>query len=160
MEHILQVAVKICKFLYALSGVALVEMMLLTVADVILRELGRPITGTYELVAFSGAVVVGFGLPYTSWTRGHVYMEFLVEKMPRGSRNMAYAITRLMGMSLFAVAAYNLFLVGVDLYNSGEVSPTLNFPFYPVAYGVGVCCSLVCLMLLCDIVKAYGDYNE
>lgn len=159
MEHLLQVSLKICKFLYALSGAALVWMMLLTVADVILRELGRPIIGTYELVAFSGAVVVGFGLPYTSWTRGHVYMEFLVEKIPRRSRNIAYVLTRLMGITLFAVAAYNLFLVGVDLYNSGEVSPTLNFPFYPVAYGVGLCCSLVCLMLLCDIVKAFGDHH-
>ncbi len=160
MEHLLRVSVKISKFLYTLSGLALVWMMLLTVADVILRELGRPITGTYELVAFSGAVVIGFGLPYTSWTRGHVYMEFLTEKIPRRSRNIAYVMTRLMGIVLFAVAAYNLFVVGTDLYNSGEVSPTLNFPFYPVAYGVGMCCSLVCLMLFCDIIKVYGDYDE
>lgn len=32
-------------------------MMLVTVADVILRMLGRPITGTYELVSFAAVVL-------------------------------------------------------------------------------------------------------
>ncbi len=160
MEHVLKIALKISRFLYTLSGVALVGMMLLTVADVILRQFGRPILGTYELVGFCGAVVIGFGLPYTSWTKGHVYMEFLIEKMPERVRNMANMVTRLLGIALFSVAAYNLFIVGRDLFNSGEVSPTLNFPFYPVAYGVGICCIIICLMLLCDILKIYGDRDE
>ena len=160
MKHVLEVALKISKFLYAVSGVALVWMMLLTVFDVILRNFGRPITGTYELVAFSGAVVIGFGLPYTSWRRGHVYMEFLIVKIPEQSRKIVNIFTRLISIALFAVAAYNLFVVGKGLYNSGEVSPTLNFPFYPVAYGLGICCLIICLMLLCDIVKIYGEHRE
>ena len=160
MKHVLEVAMKVSKFLYAVSGVMLIWMMLLTVADVILRYLGRPITGTYELVAFSGAVVIGFGLPYTSWVRGHVYMEFLIVKISKRSRKIVNIFTRLISIGIFAVAGYNLFIVGMDLYNTGEVSPTLNFPFYPVAYGLSVCCFMLCIMLLCDIVKIYGEHHE
>ena len=47
MERVLAIALKISKFLYAVSGVALVWMMLLTVTDVVLRTFGRPITGAY-----------------------------------------------------------------------------------------------------------------
>ena len=135
-------------------------MMLLTVLDVILRIFGRPITGAYELVAFSGAVVVGFALPLTTWTKGHVYMEFLIERLPKHVRDLANISTRIIGIILFALAAYNLVDVGIDLYNNGEVSPTLQMPFYPIAWGVGVCCFIMCLVLFCDILKIYGDEYE
>lgn len=160
MKYVLKVALKISKFLYAISGVALVWMMLLTVADVIMRKLGRPITGSYELVAFSATVVIGFGLPFTTWTRGHVYMEFLIQIMPKKSRDIVNIFTRLIGIALFAMAGYNLFLVGIDLYKTKEVTDTLNFPYYPVVYGLGICCFMLCLMLLCDILKIYGFHHE
>ena len=57
----------IARFLNIIAGTSLTFLMLLTVGDVILRYFKRPIVGTYELVAFSGAVVIGFSLPFTSW---------------------------------------------------------------------------------------------
>ena len=48
------------------AGVFLVFMMLLTTFDVILRAFGRPIIGTYEMVALSGGIVIGFSVPITS----------------------------------------------------------------------------------------------
>jgi len=47
------------RFLNIIAGISLTFLMLLTVMDVILRTLRRPIVGTYELVAFSGAGVIG-----------------------------------------------------------------------------------------------------
>lgn len=160
MERVLAIALRISKFLYAVSGVALAWMMLLTVTDVVLRAFGRPITGAYEIVAFTAPVVIAFGLPYTSWMKGHVYMEFLIERIPKQNRNIANIFTRLTGIALFAVVGYNLFVVGMDLRDTGEVSPTLNFPFYPVAYGVGICCFMICFVLVCDMIRIWGDRNE
>lgn len=160
MRRLLSIGLKVSRFLYTVSGITLVFMMLLTVLDVILRIFGRPITGTYELVGFSGAVVVGFALPFTTWTRGHVYMEFLIEKLPAQKRDVANIFTRIIGIVLFALAAYNLVDVGIDLYNTGEVSPTLQLPFYPVAWGVGACCFIICFVLFCDILRIYGDEYE
>jgi TRAP-type C4-dicarboxylate transport system permease small subunit len=134
--------------------------MLLTVVDVIMRIFGRPITGTYEMVGFSGAVVIGFALPFTSWIRGHVYMEFLIQRLSKQVRDRMNLFTRLIGIILFALIAYNLMIVGIDLQKSGEVSPTLRFPFYPVVYGVGICFFIECLVLFCDILKISGGHYE
>jgi TRAP-type C4-dicarboxylate transport system permease small subunit len=160
MGSLLGIGLRLSRFLYGIAGVTLVFMMLLTVADVILRTFGRPITGTYEMVAFAGAVVIGFALPFTSWIRGHVYMEFLIQRLPKQVRDRMNLFTRLIGIILFVLIAYNLIIVGVDLQKSGEVSPTLRFPFYPIVYGVGICCFIECLVLFCDILKiSGGDYE-
>jgi hypothetical protein len=45
--------------LAAIAGAALCFLMLLTIADVVLRILGRPIVGTYELVGLGGAIAMG-----------------------------------------------------------------------------------------------------
>jgi TRAP-type C4-dicarboxylate transport system permease small subunit len=48
-----------------------------------------------------------------------------------------------------------------DLHNTGEVSPTLQMPFYPVAYGVAICFFVLCLVFVGDIIKiAKGEYED
>jgi TRAP-type C4-dicarboxylate transport system permease small subunit len=160
MQGLLGISLRLSRFLYGIAGITLVFMMLLTVVDVILRIFGRPITGTYEMVGFSGAVVIGFALPFTSWIRGHVYMEFLIQRLSKHVRNRMNLFTRVIGIILFVLIAYNLIIVGIDLQKSGEVSPTLRFPFYPVVYGVGICFFIECLVLFCDILKIRGNQYE
>src|SRR5512139_592425 len=130
----------VSKLLNIIAGISVTLMMLLTVADVLLRAGGHPIIGTYEIVALLLAVVIGFGIPQVSLDRGHVYMEFLLQKFPKSGRNVMNTLTRVLCLILFAFIGVNLFSVGAAFRASGEVSPTIQLPFYPVAYGVGVCC--------------------
>lgn len=148
------------RFLNLIAGIALTFMMLLTVADIILRFLRRPIVGTYELVAFSGAVVIGFSVPLTSWMRGHVNVDFLILRFSQKTRNLIHILTRCLVIGLFLMIGWNLIKYGMDLYKSGEVSPTLQMPFYPIAYGVGICCFIQCLVFFCDILKILGGKYE
>jgi len=135
-------------------------MMLLTVADVLLRAGGHPIIGTYEIVALLMAVVIGFGIPQVSLDRGHVYMEFLLEKLSGRAKNVMNVFTRVLCLILFAFIGYNLFNVAAGFRASGEVSPTIQLPFYPVAYGVGVCCLFQCFVFIFDIVRIWrGQYE-
>jgi TRAP-type C4-dicarboxylate transport system permease small subunit len=148
------------RFLNVIAGVSLTFLMLLTVMDVILRSLKRPIVGTYELVAFSGAIVIGFSVPLTSWVRGHIYVDFFILKFSQKVRNVFNIATRCVVIVLFFLIGWNLIKYGMDLQKSGEVSLTLQMPFYPVAYGVGICCFVQCLVLLCDIIKiSGGEYD-
>jgi TRAP-type C4-dicarboxylate transport system permease small subunit len=135
-------------------------MMLLTVADVVLRAGGHPIIGTYEIVALLLAVVIGFGIPQVSLDRGHVYMEFLLQKFSKSARNVMNTLTRILCLILFAFAGVNLFSVGAAFRASGEVSPTIQLPFYPVAYAVAICCLLECCVFIFDIVRIWrGQYE-
>lgn len=60
------------KIMNIIAGIALTVMMLLTVADVLLRSGGHPLIGTYEIVALLMALVIGFAIPQVSLDRGHV----------------------------------------------------------------------------------------
>lgn len=160
MEGFLNTIRGLCRFVNLIGGIALTFIMSLTVADIILRFFRMPIVGTYELVAFSGAVVIGFAVPLTSWMRGHVYVDFFILRFSQKRRNVINVVTRILGICLFIMIGWNLISYGMDLQKSGEVSLTLHVPFYPVAYGVGVCCFIQCLVLFCDILKISGGKYE
>lgn len=151
---------RLTRLINAIGGSSLAFIMFLTVADIILRTLRRPIVGTFEIVAFSGAVVIGFSVPYTTWMRGHVYTDFLVLRFSQKMRNMINVSTRCLGIGLFFLIGWNLIRYGMDLRQSGEVSATLTIPFYPVAYGLGMSCFIQCLVLGCDILKIFGGKYE
>jgi len=151
---------KISRWMNAIAAVALGFMILLTVADVILRYFRRPIIGTYEMVALSGAVIIGFSLPFTSMMKGHVNVDFLTLKLsPRGKRILS-VITKSLGIILFIIIGWNLIVLGMDFQKVGEVTPTRRLPIYPVLYGIGICCFFESLALLCDFLKIVGEHNE
>src|SRR4030066_873251 len=89
---------RLSRLINFISGVTLSFIMFLTVADIILRSFRRPILGTFEIVAFSGAVVVGFSVPFTTWVRGHVYTDFLILRFSKKTRNVFQLFTRCLGM--------------------------------------------------------------
>jgi TRAP-type C4-dicarboxylate transport system permease small subunit len=150
----------VTKVLNIIGGSALTFMMFLTVADVAMRAGGHPILGTYEIVGLALALVIGFGIPKVSMDRGHVYMEFLIDKLPQNWKSIFHTFTRILCIILFIIIGYNLFSVGNEFHTSGEVSPTLKLPFFPVAYGVGVCCFIEILVFINDIIKIWrGQYE-
>jgi TRAP-type C4-dicarboxylate transport system permease small subunit len=150
----------VSKLLNIIAGIAVTVMMLLTVADVLLRAGGHPIIGTYEIVSLLLALVIGFGIPQVSLDRGHVYMDFVLEKLSKRSKKVMNTITRLFCIILFLPLGYNLFNVGARFHASGEVSATIKIPFYPVVYGVAVCCLLECCVFIFDIVRVWrGEYE-
>jgi TRAP-type C4-dicarboxylate transport system permease small subunit len=122
-----------------LGGIVLFLMMMLTVVDVILRIFGKPITGTYELVAMAGAVVVAFAIPQTSWENAHIFVDLFVENRSPIVKKIFLFFTKLIGVILFALLAWYLLLKANHLHRSGDVSLTLHMPYYPVAYGLAFC---------------------
>ncbi len=157
---LLQIVSKISRWMNAIAAVALGFMILLTVADVILRYFRKPIVGTYEMVGLSGAVIIGFSLPFTSLMKGHVNVDFLTLKLSPKGRKISGCMTKGLGILLFLIIGWNLILLGMDYHKVGEVTPTRHLPIYPVLYGVGVCCFFESFVLLCDIVKMLGKKDE
>jgi TRAP-type C4-dicarboxylate transport system permease small subunit len=151
MNALSAVARVLSRFMYVIAGIALAGSMFLTVADVILRQFKVPIVGTYELVGLLGAVVVGFAIPQTSRLQGHVIMDFVTSKLPQSWTKPFHVLTRILAIFTFAIIAWELWALGNDLRKSGEVTLTLQLPFYPVAYGIALCCLVECLVLFVDI---------
>jgi len=160
MKGVLNQIKAFSRLLNIVGGAALVFIVVLTAADVILRSFRRPILGAYEIVGFTGSIVILFSLPFASWFRSHIYVDFFILKFSQKVRKIFNVLTRVLVLCLFSLFGWNMLLYGMDLRRSGEVSPTLKIPFYPVVYAIGICCFIQCLVFLCDIVKIYeGQYE-
>lgn len=160
MEGLFRVFDKFTKILNGIGAVALTFMMCLTVADVLGRLGGHPVIGTYEIVSLSLTLVIGLGIPRVSLDRAHVQMEFVLEKLSTRNQAIMNTFTRLLCIILFIVAGYHLFGLGSELHMSGDVTPTIRMPYYPLPYAIGVCCFLECIVFLYDIVKIWGVKHD
>lgn len=160
MNGYLRATFETSRVLNVVAGCSLTFLMLLTIADVILRRFRMPILGTYELVGLAGAAVIGFSLPFTSWFRAHIFVDFFIMRFSKRIQNIFNLATRVLVLCVFLLIAWNLYKYGMGLQVSGEVSSTLRVPFYPVAYGIGVCCLVECFVIVGDIIKIFGGNYE
>lgn len=137
-----------------IAALAIFIMMALTVADVILRMFRMPIPGTYELVSFLGAVAVSFAMAHTSAKKGHVAVTLVVQLLPRRLQGIIEIFISVFGIMLFGLIARQSVLYALDTQRSGEVSVTLQLPFYPIIYGIALSAAVVCIILIVDLVNA------
>ena len=142
---------QLSRILFAVAGAAIVGMMVLTCADIVLRLFRMPIPGTYELVSFLSAVSVAFAMAHTSVQKGHIAVSVLVQLMPPRLQALVDSLTTSLGILLFALLAWQSYQYGNSLRVAGEVSLTLQLPFYPFVYGVALSAAVVCLVLLSQL---------
>jgi TRAP-type C4-dicarboxylate transport system permease small subunit len=150
------------RYMYWISGVALVGIMLITVGDVVLRIFNRPIAGVYDLTIFLAGIVIGLAIPFSTWRRAHVRMLFLIEKVSSGWRKVLMTLTYILGIFMFLAVGRSLLPYGLRLYQAGEVSMTIHLPFYPVVFGIGVSCFINCIVLFHQLIGIFreGEKHE
>jgi TRAP-type C4-dicarboxylate transport system permease small subunit len=147
---------KLCRSLLLISGLTLAFMLLFTLTDVVMRAFGKPIVGDFEIISFLGAVVVGFAIPYTTLLKGHIIVDFLIEKLPKNVRDGMEVATRIIGIALFLWIGWNFVDMSLDLIRSKEVTPVFRLPYYPISFGLAFCCIVQCFTLFSQIMKIVG----
>ena len=135
------------------AAAAVAGMMVLTCLDIVLRLFRHPIPGTYEMVGFLGAVFAAFSLGYTSVNRGHIAVDFLVQKLSPRPQNWVDGVNALICSIFFGFLARQCLVYAADLKSFGEVSMTLQMPIYPFVYGIAAGCFLLTLVLGVRFVK-------
>lgn len=138
-----------------MGGIALVAMTSISCINMGLRMMGVPIAGIYDLVCYLGALVAAFPLAYTQIKKGHIAVDIVSLLLPVPIRRAAVGISYVMGMVFFGAAAWKIASLGNILRNAGEVSETLNMPFWPFTYAVAASCGLMVFCLLVDILGMF-----
>jgi TRAP-type C4-dicarboxylate transport system permease small subunit len=136
----------------ALAGAGVLAMTTVTCLDVILRQFGRPLVGAYDLVRIAGGLTLAFALPVTTAVKGHVAIEFFFHKLKRRGRIAVDALMRLLQFAAFAVAARECVRHGRKLLQSGEVTPTLQWPIFWAPWILAAACVLTALVTLFHLV--------
>ena len=150
----------ISRIMQVIGGVFLTFMILLTTMDVVMRLFGHPVPGAVEIISICGGVVIGFSAPITSWTKGHISVDFVTNALSSKARAIVETITRCTGIGLSLLISWNSMKIGTGFFKGKEVSGTLELPLYPVAYGLAVCFFMLSVVLFCDILKTFGGDHE
>ena len=158
---------RLAEYMSIVAGTAIIIMMLLSTADVILR-LGaplyskykywllsfiQPIPGTYELVSFLGTVAAAFAIAHTSIKGGHVSVSLVTRLLPKRVRIIIRIITNSLALVLFGLLSWRSILYAKELKFYGEVSMTLQLPYYPFIYGVAFASFAMSVVLITYLMK-------
>jgi TRAP-type C4-dicarboxylate transport system permease small subunit len=113
------------------GGAVVAAVGLMSAASIVGRTvLRRPILGDFELVEIGTAVAGSLFLPYCQATRGHVIVDFFVQRA--GPRTIG-ALDRMGALLLaltFLAVAWRTAVGGVDIARSGETSMLMRIPIW------------------------------
>ncbi len=124
------------------GGCLLVLMMSLTCANILLRQFGFPVRGTFEIMGFLGAVIFALSLGYSHEKKEHLYVSIFFDRFPDIIKKAAQIINSFVCIGFFSLLSWQLFKKAVVLKNVHEVSETLRISYYPFilvfSFGVAV----------------------
>jgi TRAP-type C4-dicarboxylate transport system permease small subunit len=132
---------RVLRWLTALSGVALLAMVLLVVADVLRSNLARrPIIGAIDLVEALLAVVVFLGLPQVIFAEGNITVDVIDHFIGKRAVALLRASGGLLTFIYLGLLLWHMFAPALDTLTFGDITADLKLPvFYiwiPVLFGM------------------------
>jgi TRAP-type transport system small permease protein len=131
-------------FFGAVAALFLVAMVLLTVADVLLRALfNYPLRGMLELIELGLACTVFLGLPAVFLRGGHLVVDVIDQLAPPALVRVLDVVGALVSFGVLAVMAWQMVPVARAMYEFGDVTSDLSIPkiYYWIPVLVGVVAS-------------------
>lgn len=132
-------------------------MMLLTVADVVLRTLfNRPLHGTFELVELLLAGAFFLALPASFLRDDHIVVDVVDRAAPRAVRSLR-RIAGAIAVLLLAVLTWQGARAAYDTWTFGDVTMDLSLP--RILYWIPVLAGFACATLAAAwrLVRRGGD---
>ena len=146
--------------LISIAGIFLIAMIILTCANVFLRLVWIPVSGTFELMGYFGAVLTALALGYTQIKKGHIAVDIVVLGFSKRAQKTLNAINDIICMVFFTVVTWQIAKYAGTLRETGEVTETLQIIYYPFTYGVAFGCAVLSLVFLTDFLKIVTKHEE
>ena len=144
------------KILMIVGSIAVLSLMTLATVNVVLRFFfNAPYRGAYEIVGFSGAIVIAFALGYTQKRKDHIVVDILTEKFPKRVNRILDGINYFITTIFFIIVSWQVFVWGMKISKSGEVSETIKIIFHPFIYSVSLGFAVFSLTLILDFLKNF-----
>lgn len=144
----------ITKFCDKIAQISVLLMLVLVVGNIIGRRIWKPIFGVYDYVSYIGVIIVSFSIAYCAQQKAHTQVELFMARFSKKTQNIIDFFTNLMSLGIFIIACWQLVVFGNDMRKAGELSMTSLTPFYPFIFATAIGCALLCLVIICDIIKS------
>jgi TRAP-type C4-dicarboxylate transport system permease small subunit len=137
-------------------GIAgILVMMVITCVDVVGAKVFKmPVLGSIDIVMLCQIVAISFACGMTLVVGRHIQVEFFFPFLPRPVQRVVNSVIHLIGLLLFIVIIWRVYMLGHSFQSTGQYSMTVYIPYYPFAYGVAIACIPVCLVLLVKFLKS------
>ncbi len=136
------------------AQVALFIAMSVIVANVILREVWKPLPGSVELVEMSGAVLLGMGVAYTAMMKGHIAVGVLVDRFSPRIQAFVDLVVSTVALIFSFVLAREIFSYATTMMERGYTTGHLELPMAPSIYLVAFGFIMLTLVLFRDLLNA------
>jgi len=142
------------------GGVSLLALTLLATMNVALRIFRVPVSGTYEVVSFLGAIVTAGALGYTQKRKDHIVVDILSDKFPAKVKRALDRVSYALILVFFSVVSWQTFVYGKRLLRTGELSETLKIAYHPFVFLVGIGFAVLALTVLLDLIETVWTRKE
>ncbi|MBF8259312.1 MAG: TRAP transporter small membrane protein component [Actinobacteria bacterium] len=148
------------KILMVAGGVALLALTFLATLNVTLRIFKAPVSGTYEIVSFLGAIVTAGALGYTQKRKDHIVVDILSGKFPAPVKRVLDAVSFAILLVLFSIVSWQTFVYGKRLLQTGELSETLKIAYHPFVFLTALGFAALALTLFLDLLETIWIKKE
>lgn len=143
------------RLLDKIAGLCLVGVMVLIVGNILLRAIFKnPILGTIDYATFLTAVMIGLSLAYCGVQKGHIAVDFVMERLPLKLQAAVDMVMGLLSLSFWSLCVWQTGVYANRMAAAGVVSSTTQTPVYPFIYLVDFGLFALCLVLLVKTVES------
>lgn len=151
MEKTTRIVGAISRYADYVARLGMLALLVLVVANVILRYGFTSIKGTYDYVGLITAVSVTLAISYCAYERGHIEIEILMERLPQRVQAVSGSIMMFISACFFAIASWQCVVVGNSMKAANETTMAVYVPLYPFMYilAAGLAFTTLVILLHC-----------
>ena len=158
MEPFKRALYRLTELLDRVSWSVLFVMMVMTMADVLLRKFTNiTIIGCGEMTEMMMAVVVFCSLAQCEVNDGHIKIDLIMGRVNAKVQALVDALTQLCCFVLFCLVAFSTFKHGLEIREWQEVSIDLAIPIYPFIFIAAFGSALLALVLLTKTMTRFSE---
>lgn len=150
---------KLTRIQLAIGGCVLILMICLTCANILLRQFGMPVRGTFELMGYMGALIFSLSFGYSHEKREHIYVSILFDRFPQKLKQAARMVNSFLTTIFFALLSFQLVKNALNLKAVEELSETLRVAYYPVILVLASGTAYLILLIIFELFKPSGDQS-
>jgi TRAP-type C4-dicarboxylate transport system permease small subunit len=152
---------KITLVFSAIGASFLLIMMLLIVADVVMRGFfNEPIRGIIESVGMALLLLVFLTLANVQYSKRNIAVNILADRLPKKARTVVAGLIYILTLCILFLLARQSFAHFSYQVETGAFMPVTRWPLPPFQFIVGFGWSFVCLIVLRDFLNTIFSFAK
>ena len=139
MDRFTKILNRLIVMFSGLGAICLAFIMLIIIANIIVRIFGKVVPGSYETIELVVVVTIAFSLSYSGMYKGHVKVDLILNQFPERLQNIIKAFNHFVCMVFWGVLGVAAFAIA---FEKGllEITDYFRVPYMPyrMAFGLGM----------------------